>query len=125
MPGLSGVGISFGADRIFDVLNTLDLYPKEAVNATQLLFINFGECEAAYCMPVASMCRNKGIRTEVYPDKAKMKKQMSYANARNIPFVAMAGENEMAEGKITLKNMVTGEQQLVDKEKIADIIMQQ
>lgn len=124
MPGLSGVGISFGADRIFDVLNTLDLYPKEAVNATQLLFINFGECEAAYCMPVASMCRNKGIRTEVYPDKAKMKKQMSYANARNIPFVAMAGENEMAEGKITLKNMVTGEQQLVDKEKIADIIMQ-
>ena len=125
MPGLSGVGISFGADRIFDVLNTLDLYPKEAVNATQLLFINFGECEAAYCMPVASMCRNKGIRTEVYPDKAKMKKQMSYANARNIPFVAMAGENEMAEGKITLKNMVTGEQQLVDKEKIAEIIMQQ
>ena len=125
MPGLSGVGISFGADRIFDVLNTLDLYPKEAVNATQLLFINFGECEAAYCMPVASMCRNKGIRTEVYPDKAKMKKQMSYANARNIPFVAMAGENEMAEGKITLKNMVTGEPQLVDKEKIADIIMQQ
>ena len=125
MPGLSGVGISFGADRIFDVLNTLDLYPKEAVNATQLLFINFGECEAAYCMPVASMCRNKGIRTEVYPDKAKMKKHMSYANARNIPFVAMAGENEMAEGKITLKNMVTGEQQLVDKEKIADIIMQQ
>ena len=125
MPGLSGVGISFGADRIFDVLNTLDLYPKEAVNATQLLFINFGECEAAYCMPVASMCRNKGIRTEVYPDKAKMKKQMSYANARNIPFVAMAGENEMAEGKITLKNMVTGEQQLVDKEKTADIIMQQ
>lgn len=125
MPGLSGVGISFGADRIFDVLNTLDLYPKEAVNATQLLFINFGECEAAYCMPVASMCRNKGIRTEVYPDKAKMKKQMSYANARNIPFVAMAGENEMAEGKITLKNMVTGEQQLVDKDKIADIIMQQ
>jgi len=125
MPGLSGVGISFGADRIFDVLNTLDLYPKEAVNATQLLFINFGECEAAYCMPVASICRNKGIRTEVYPDKAKMKKQMSYANARNIPFVAMAGENEMAEGKITLKNMVTGEQQLVDKEKIAEIIMQQ
>ena len=110
MPGLSGVGISFGADRIFDVLNTLDLYPKEAVNGTQLLFINFGEKETAYCLPVVAKARQAGIRTELYPDAAKMKKQMSYANAKNIPFVVLAGDNEMAEGKFTLKNMLTGEQ---------------
>ena len=104
MPGLSGVGISFGADRIYDVLNTLDLYPKDAVNATQLLFINFGDKETAYCMPAVSKARVAGIRTEMYPDSAKMKKQMSYANAKHIPFVALAGENEMNEGKFTLKD---------------------
>ena len=113
MSGMSGVGISFGADRIYDVLNQLDLYPKEAVNATQLLFVNFGEKEAAYCLPVLSAARDAGIRAEVYPDSAKMKKQMSYANDKNIPFVAIVGENEMNEGKLTLKNMATGEQSLL------------
>ncbi|MGI6233096.1 MAG: histidine--tRNA ligase [Prevotella sp.] len=120
MPGLSGVGISFGADRIYDVLNALDLYPKEAVSTTQLLFINFGEKETEYCLPIAAKARKAGIRTEVYPDKAKMKKQMSYANARNITYVALAGENEIAEGKITLKNMATGEQRLVTPEELID-----
>ena len=114
MPGISGVGISFGVDRIFDVLNALDCYPKDAVNGTQLLFINFGEKETAYCLPFVAQARAAGIRTEIFPDSSKMKKQMSYANAKQIPFVALAGENEMAAQKLTLKNMLTGEQQLVD-----------
>ena len=118
MPGLSGVGISFGADRIFDVLNALDLYPQEAVNATQLLFTNFGERETAYCLPMVTACRKAGIRCEMYPDKAKMKKQMSYANAKNISYVALVGENEMAENKLTLKNMTTGVQQLLTVEQV-------
>ena len=118
MPGLSGVGISFGADRIYDVLNQLDLYPKESVNATQLLFINFGEKETAYCLPHINKVRAQGIRAEIYPDAAKMKKQMSYANAKQIPFVVLAGENEMAEGKLTLKNMETGEQQLLTVDEV-------
>ena len=118
MSGMSGVGISFGADRIYDVLNQLDLYPKEAVNATQLLFVNFGEKEAAYCLPVLSAARDAGIRAEIYPDSAKMKKQMSYANDKSIPFVAIVGENEMNEGKLTLKNMTTGEQSLVTPEEL-------
>ena len=123
MPGLSGVGISFGADRIYDVLNALDLYPKEATTATQLLFINFGEKETAYCLPLAAAARKAGIRTEVYPDKAKMKKQMSYANAKGIAFVALAGDDEIAQGKITLKNMATGEQKLVSSEEMIHEIL--
>ena len=118
MPGLSGVGISFGADRIYDVLNQLDLYPKEAVNGTQLLFINFGEKETAYCLPIAAKARQAGIRTEVFPDSAKMKKQMSYANTKQIPFVALVGENEINEGKVTLKDMTTGEQMLVTADEL-------
>ena len=118
MPGISGVGISFGVDRIFDVLNALDAYSKEAVNGTQLLFINFGEKETAFCMPIAARLREEGIRTEVFPDSVKMKKQMSYANAKQIPFVVLAGETEMAEGKFTLKNMATGEQALVTPEEL-------
>lgn len=118
LPGLSGVGISFGADRIYDVLNALDLYPKEAVNSTQVLFINFGETETAYCLPIVGKLRLAGIRSEIFPDKAKMKKQMSYANAKNIPFVVLAGENEMAAGKVTLKNMESGEQTLVTAEEL-------
>ena len=109
MPGISGVGISFGVDRIFDVLNTLDCYPKDAVNGTQLLFINFGDKETAYCLPAVAKARAAGIRTEIFPDSSKMKKQMSYANAKQIPYVVLAGENEMAEGKFTLKNMQSGE----------------
>ncbi len=123
MPGLSGVGISFGADRIYDVLNALDLYPKEATTATQLLFINFGEKETAYCLPIAAAARKAGIRTEVYPDKAKMKKQMSYANAKGIAYVALAGDDEIAQGKITLKNMATGEQKLVTAEEMVKEIL--
>ena len=122
MPGLSGVGISFGADRIYDVLNQLDLYPKEVSTATQLLFVNFGEAEAAYALPAVAACRQAGIRTEIYPDATKMKKQMAYANAREIPFVALAGESEMAEGKFTLKNMTTGEQTAVTIEELISIV---
>jgi len=122
LPGLSGVGISFGADRIYDVLNQLDLYPKEQMCGTQLLFINFGERETAYCLPIAAQARNAGIRTEVYPDAAKMKKQMSYANAKGIPFVALAGETEMAVGKLMLKNMLTGDQQLVTAQELVTLI---
>ena len=122
MPGISGVGISFGVDRIFDVLNALDCYPKDAVNGTQLLFINFGEKETAYCLPAVAKAREAGIRTEIFPDSSKMKKQMSYANAKQIPFVVLAGENEMAEGKFTLKNMLTGNQQLVSTEELIDIV---
>ena len=122
MPGLSGVGISFGADRIYDVLNGLDLYPKEAVNGTQMLFINFGETETAYCMPVVRLCREHGIRTELYPDSVKMKKQMAYANAKHIPFVVLAGDTEIAEGKLTLKNMETGEQKLLTPEEVVKAV---
>lgn len=118
MDGMSGVGISFGADRIYDVLNQLDLYPKEAVNGTQLLLVNFGEAEAAYVLPVLMQAREAGIRAEIYPDSAKMKKQMGYANSKNIPFVALVGETEMNEGKVTLKNMTTGEQTLVTPEEL-------
>ena len=122
MPGLSGVGISFGVDRIFDVLNTLDCYPKDAVVGTQLLFINFGEKETAYCLPILHQLRMRGIRAEIYPDAVKMKKQMSYANAKQIPFVALAGDNEIAEGKVTLKNMETGEQRLVGAEELVECL---
>ena len=110
MPGLSGVGISFGADRIYDVLNQLELYPQEITTATQLLFVNFGETEAAYALPAIAACRHAGIRAELFPDSTKMKKQMQYANAHGIPFVALAGETEMAAGTFMLKNMQTGEQ---------------
>lgn len=122
MEGMSGVGISFGADRIYDVLNQLDLYPKEAVNGTQLLFVNFGEAEAAYVLPVLAQVRAAGIRAEIYPDAAKMKKQMSYANAKMVPFVAIVGENEMKEGKVMLKNMMSGEQSLVTPDELVAAI---
>ena len=122
MPGISGVGISFGVDRIFDVLNALDCYPKDAVNGTQLLFINFGDKETAYCLPAVAKARAAGIRTEIFPDSSKMKKQMSYANAKQVPYVALAGENEMAEGKLTLKNMQTGDQQLVTIDELIKIV---
>ena len=122
MPGLSGVGISFGADRIYDVLGQLDLYPQETQSGVQLLFINFGAAEAAHCLRLAAQARLAGIATEVYPDSVKMKKQMSYANAHNVPFVALVGETEMAEGRITLKNMTTGEQQSLSIEEAVKAI---
>ena len=122
IPGLSGVGISFGADRIYDVLGQLDLYPQETQSGVQLLFINFGAAEAAHCLRLAAQARLAGIATEVYPDSVKMKKQMSYANAHNVPFVALVGETEMAEGRITLKNMTTGEQQSLTIEEAVKAI---
>ena len=122
MDGMSGVGISFGADRIFDVLNQLDLYPKEAVNGTELLFVNFGDKEAAYCLPILEKVREAGVRAEIYPDASKMKKQMGYANDKQIPFVAIVGENEMNEGKLTLKNMTTGEQSLVTPDELLAVV---
>lgn len=122
MSGVSGVGISFGADRIFDVLNQLDLYPKEAVNGTLLFFVNFGQAEAAYCMPILNKVRAAGISAELYPDAVKMKKQMSYANAKNIPFVAIVGEDEMNQGKLMLKNMDTGDQQLLNADELIQTI---
>lgn len=123
MPGVSGVGISFGADRIYDVLNQLDLYPKDAVNSTQVFFVNFGEKEVDYCLPIMTKLRDNGISSELYPDSAKMKKQMSYANSKNVPFAVIVGENEMAEGKVTVKNMSTGEQQMVTSDELMKIIV--
>ena len=123
MPGLSGVGISFGADRIYDVLNQLDLYPQEVSTATQLLFVNFGEAEAAYALPALAEARRAGIRAEIYPDASKMKKQMAYANAREIPFVALAGESEIAEGKFTFKDMTTGEQMVVSASEMIEKVL--
>ena len=122
MDGVSGVGISFGADRIYDVLNQLDLYPKDALQTTQLLFVNFGATEEAYLLPLVAKVRAAGIRTELYPESAKMKKQMGYADTKKIPFVAIVGETEMAEGKINLKNMITGEQSLLSLEELIERI---
>lgn len=110
LPGLSGVGISFGADRIYDVLNTLDLYPKKVADTTSILFINFGKKEADYCLPIIQQIRATGVSAEIYPDSAKMKKQMSYADAKQIPFVALAGDDEMQARKIILRNMKTGKE---------------
>ena len=123
MEGVSGVGISFGADRIFDVLNQLDLYPKDALQTTQLLFVNFGEKEEVYLLPLVAQVRAAGIRTELYPESAKMKKQMSYADTKKIPYVAIVGETEMAEGKINVKNMITGEQQLLTVDELIALFL--
>lgn len=123
MPGLSGVGISFGADRIYDVLNQLDLYPEAVTTATQVLFINFGEKETDYSLPIVASLRKQGVRCEIYPDSSKMKKQMQYANQKAIPFVAMTGETEMQSGKVMLKNMTTGEQKLVSPEELASCVL--
>ena len=125
MPGISGVGISFGADRIYDVLNALNLYPKEDLEGTQVLFTNFGDKEAEYCLSIANTLRKSGIRTELFPDSTKMKKQMAYANAKNIPFVVIAGETEMIEEKVTLKNMATSEQLLLTKSELHSLLTSQ
>lgn len=122
LPGISGVGISFGADRIYDVMEQLKQFPENVVYSTQLLFVNFGIKEAGYCLKLVQKLREKGIPAEVYPDTAKMKKQMSYANSRGIPYVALAGENEMKVGKVTLKNMNTGDQSLISFEELLEII---
>jgi len=122
MPGMSGVGISFGADRIFDVMNQLELYPEEVSVATQVLFVNFGDKEAAHCLKLAAELRSKGIKTEVYPDNAKMKKQMAYADKKQIGYVALLGENEIAKGLITLKDMHSGEQSSITLDEVVERI---
>jgi histidyl-tRNA synthetase len=122
MPGLSGVGISFGADRIYDVLNTLDLYPKETINTTQVFFINFGDRETAYSLPILKEVRDADIRAEIFPDNAKMKKQMNYANAKNIPYVVFTGDTEIEAGKVTVKDMMTGGQKQVSSEELINIV---
>ncbi|MDE6048813.1 MAG: histidine--tRNA ligase, partial [Paramuribaculum sp.] len=123
MPGLSGVGISFGADRIYDVLTTLNLFPDTVTSAPSVMFSNFGEAEAIAAMKMLKVLRAAGIACEIYPDAAKMKKQMTYANSRAIPFVALVGEEEMAQGKLTLKDMTEGTQSLVTPKEAVDIIL--
>ncbi len=123
LPGVSGVGISFGADRIYDVMEQLNLFPENAATTTQLLFINFGEKEQGWCLPVVKKIREAGISVEIFPDIAKMKKQMGYANDRKIPFVALVGDEEMQTGLITMKNMATGLQEKVNVEELIGILM--
>ena len=120
LPGLSGVGISFGADRIYDVLTRLDLYPAATQSGARLLFLNFGEQEAAHCLRLAVATRRAGIATEVYPDAVKMKKQMSYANTLQVPFVALVGASEMEAQRISLKDMTTGEQTSLTLEEVIE-----
>jgi histidyl-tRNA synthetase len=122
MPDVSGVGVSFGAERIYDVLLQLNAFPKDVLETTRALFVNFGEKEETYCLPVLSQLRKAGVNAEIYPDGAKMKKQMTYANRKEIPFVILAGESEMAAKKFTLKNMETGEQQLLSSEELINIL---
>lgn len=122
LPGVSGVGISFGADRIYDVLNQLELYPEDSLMTTQLMFVNFGETEEEYCLECIAELRKAGIRTEIYPEAAKMKKQMSYADNKKIPFVALVGESEMKDNKVSLKNMITGEQSILNLEELIQLV---
>ncbi|MDD3980332.1 MAG: ATP phosphoribosyltransferase regulatory subunit, partial [Proteiniphilum sp.] len=122
LPGVSGVGISFGADRIYDVLTQLELFPESFSHTTELLFVNFGEREADWLLPLVAQLRRDGICCELYPESAKMKKQLSYADSNRIPFVAMVGENEMMEGRITLKNMQSGDQTSVAPDEVAAIV---
>ncbi|WP_372649950.1 histidine--tRNA ligase [Draconibacterium sp.] len=122
MPDVSGVGVSFGAERIYDVLVQLDAFPEESLETTKALFVNFGEKEEAYCLPVLAQLRKNGINAEIFPESAKMKKQMTYANRKDIAYVILAGDNEIAAQKFTLKNMETGEQQLVDAQELINIL---
>ncbi len=122
MPGLSGVGISFGVDRIYDVLEALNLYPEDSLQTSRVLFINFGQQEAAYCLPIIAKVRQTGIKAELFPDAAKMKKQLSYANAKHIPFVVLAGSGEMEQHKVTLKNMQSGEQQMLTPDELVAML---
>jgi histidyl-tRNA synthetase len=122
MPNVSGVGISFGADRIYDVLTQMDLFPEATADSTRLMFVNFGPSEEAFCLPLLAAVRKAGINAEIYPDKSKMAKQMTWANNKKIPFVAIVGETEMSLGKINLKNMLSGEQLIVDQQELIKIL---
>lgn len=114
LPDISGVGISFGADRIYDVMEQLNLFPKDQTISTKVLFVNFGILEESYCLPLVNQLRNAGIPSEIYPSAEKMKKQLNYANRKGVKYVVMAGESEIAEGVVTVKNMETGEQVRLD-----------
>ncbi len=123
LPGVSGVGISFGAERIYDILLQCNLFPPETMETTQVLFVNFGEKEEAYCLPVVSALRQKGVHAEIFPDRAKMKKQMNYANKKAIPFVVLAGESEIEDRKFTLKNMESGDQKRVTEDELIEAMI--
>ena len=122
MPGLSGVGISFGADRIYDVLNQLNLYPAELSSSVKVLFVNLGEAEAKAALKAVAVLRRNGISSQIYPDSAKLKKQMAYANAEGIPYVAIIGETELDNGRITLRSMTDGSQREVTAEELVEIL---
>ncbi len=122
LPDVSGVGVSFGAERIYDVLTSLELFPQDSLETTKALFVNFGEKEEAYCLPVLAQLRKSGVNAEIFPESAKMKKQMNYANRKEIPFVILAGEEEITSQKFTLKNMQTGDQQLIGAEELIKIL---
>ncbi len=119
---VSGVGISFGADRIFDVMESLNLFPQDTLGTTKVMIVNFGEKEEAYCLPILSKLRKAGINAEIFPDSVKMKKQMNYANKKNIPFVVMAGDSEIEENIVSLKDMETGKQTKVNVEELINKI---
>lgn len=119
---VSGVGVSFGADRIYDVMEQLDIFPKEIVAATKVIFVNFGATEEAYCLPLLQKLRDNGVNAEIFPESAKMKKQMTYANNKNIPYVILVGENEIKEGLLTVKDMTSGEQSKITFEQLLDKI---
>ena len=122
LKNVSGIGISFGADRLYDILLTLDRFPKYTTDGTQLLFVNFGESDGDYCEGLVTQCRRSGINSELYPSDVKMQKQMKYANTKNIQWVAMVGENEMKKGLIRLKNMETGDQQDVSIDDLINLV---
>lgn len=122
LPGVSGVGISFGAERIYDVMSKLDLFPEHYEQETEVLFINFGAREEKYLIPLLNRLRKTGIASELYPSPVKIKKQMAYANSRNIPWVIIAGDDEIGRGEITVKNMISGEQEMIDKERLLDFL---
>lgn len=122
MPGVSGVGISFGAERIYDVLDHLDLFPSESMESPRALFVNFGSVEEAYILPMLNALRKKGINVEIYPDADKMKKQFNYANRKNIPYVVLVGEAEISANMFTMKDMVSGDQKMVSVEELTKVL---
>ena len=119
---ISGVGISFGADRIYDVMEELKLFPIDAEIACEVLFINFGEKESAYCLPILKTWRENGIASELYPEAAKMKKQMLYADRKKVKYVILAGEDEINSSMLSVKNMITGEQKKIEKDRIVEMV---
>jgi histidyl-tRNA synthetase len=122
---MSGVGVSFGADRIYDVMEHLNIFPESLLASSQVMFANFGEKEAVYCLPILHKLRSLGVSAELYPDSVKMKKQFNYAHKKNIQFVAIVGESEMQKGEISIKNMSTGEQETINKQDIQNFLQRE